>query len=303
MVLASSCVFLRAVYVSWGINLPNPTGPLSSTIPSPAIEEANAAVRATAEEQGVNKRKRGPYLTLSDNIRAQIGKYAGEHGVSAAARHFTKVIGKPISVSTVYDCKKAYCKELSRKRKADEDLTIERLPTKKRGCPLLVGEELDRRVQHYLTAIRDSGGAVNTAITLAAAKGIILKTNRTLLAEYGGHVVLTKDWAKSLLKRMKYVKRRATTSKSRSVIEDFDAVKEEFLQQVVAVVTMEEIPPELIMNWDQTGLNIIPSSSWTMDQRGSRRVELTGLKDKRMITAVFCGTLSGDFLPIQLVYK
>ena len=281
----------------------NLTGPLSSTIPSPAIEEANAAARATAEVQGVSKRKRGPYLKLSDNIRAQIGKYAGEHGVSVAARRFTKVIGKLKSVSMVYDCKKAYCKELSMKRKADEDLMIVHLSTKKRSCPLLVGEELNRKVPHYLRAIRDSGGAVNSAFTLASARGIILKTSRTLLAEYGGHVVFTRDWAKSMLKRMKYVKRRATTSKSKSVIEDFDTVKKEFLQQVMAMVTTEEISPELLMNWDQTGLNITPSSSWTMDQRGSPRVELTGLKDKQMITAVLCGTLSGDFLPIQLVYK
>ena len=67
--------------------------------------------------------------------------------------------------------------------------------------------------------------------------------------------MLTKDWAKSLLKRMKFVKRRATTSKSKSVVEDFDAVKEEFLQQVMAMGTMEEIPPELIMNWDQTAIS------------------------------------------------
>ena len=66
---------------------------------------------------------------------------------------------------------------------------------------------------------------------------------------------------------------------------------------------MDEIPPELILNWDQTGLNLIPSSSWTMEQRGARRVEITGLNDKRMITVVFCGTLCGDFLPLQLVYR
>ena len=66
---------------------------------------------------------------------------------------------------------------------------------------------------------------------------------------------------------------------------------------------MNEIPPELtILNWDQTGLNLIPSSSWTMEQRGARHVEITGLNDKYMITAVFCGTLCGDFLPL-LVYQ
>ena len=102
--------------------------------------------------------------------------------------------------------------------------------------------------EQYLRAIRESGGAVNSAITLAAAKGITLKTNRTLLAEFGGHVVLTKDWAKTLLQRMEFVKRRATTSKSRNLVEDFDKHQTEFLQQVSTTVIMEEIPPELIMN-------------------------------------------------------
>ena len=40
-----------------------------------------------------------------------------------------------------------------------------------------------------------------------------------------------------------------------------------------------------------------------MDQRGTRRIEIGGLKDKRQITAVFCGSIQGDFLPVQLIYK
>lgn len=66
---------------------------------------------------------------------------------------------------------------------------------------------------------------------------------------------------------------------------------------------MEEIPPELILNWDQTGIKIVPCSPWTMDRQGSRRVEMIGISDKRQITAVFCGSLVGDFLPVQLIYK
>ena len=84
---------------------------------------------------------------------------------------------------------------------------------------------------------------------------------------------------------------------------DFSAVKGSFLRSVVEIVTMEEIPPELILNWDQTGIMIIPSSSWTMHEQGATRVELTGLKDKRQITAAFCGSIQGDFLLLQLIYK
>ena len=65
---------------------------------------------------------------------------------------------------------------------------------------------------------------------------------------------------------------------------------------------MEEIPAELILNWDQTGIKIVPSSTWTMDAEGSNRVEVAGVNDKRLITAVFYGSLAGDFLPVQVIY-
>ena len=90
--------------------------------------------------------------------------------------------------------------------------SISNLPHKGRGRPLILGSTLDSKVQAYLTHIRDAGGAVNAAIVLAAAKAIILKSDKSILVEYGGHIVLTKDWAKSLLRRMGFVKRRGTTS-------------------------------------------------------------------------------------------
>ena len=66
---------------------------------------------------------------------------------------------------------------------------------------------------------------------------------------------------------------------------------------------MEEIPAEFILNWHQPGIKIVPSSTWTMEQQGSKRVEEVGVNDKRLITAVFCGSLVGEFLPIQLIYQ
>ena len=68
-------------------------------------------------------------------------------------------------------------------------------------------------------------------------------------------------------------------------------------------VEMEEIPPGLILNWDQTGIRLVPAASTTMEQRGVKRMEVIGQNDKRLITAVFCGSLQGDFLPLQLIYK
>ena len=40
-----------------------------------------------------------------------------------------------------------------------------------------------------------------------------------------------------------------------------------------------------------------------MEKEGAKCIEIKGLDDKRQITAVFGGTLTGEFLPIQLVYQ
>ena len=40
-----------------------------------------------------------------------------------------------------------------------------------------------------------------------------------------------------------------------------------------------------------------------MELKGSRRVEIVGISDKCQITAVICGSMSGDLLPFQLIYQ
>ncbi len=61
---------------------------------------------------------------------------------------------------------------------------------------------------------------------------------------------------------------------------------------MVTTVQIEEIPPKLIMNWDQTR-KLVPVSSYTMERQGSKRVEMGGAGDKRHNS----GTILGYFLP------
>ena len=112
----------------------------------------------------------------------------------------------------------------------------------------------------------------------------MLTRDRSMLTEVGGHVELNRHLAYSLLHRMNFVQRKVTTANSKYAVADFDRVKTEFLEDVVATVEMKEIPPELILNWDQT---IVPSNNWTMDQQSGD----WGAGKKRLITAVFCGSL------------
>ena len=62
---------------------------------------------------------------------------------------------------------------------------IVELPEKRRGRPLLIGEELEDKVKWLLTEIRKSGGVVNSQIAAGAAKGVIKARDANLLAENG----------------------------------------------------------------------------------------------------------------------
>ena len=114
----------------------------------------------------------------------------------------------------------------------------------------------------------------------------------------GMHIQLTKAWAQLLMIRMELVKRKASTKKSKMTDEQFQQRKPTFLRQVGSFAKVHAIPADLVINWDQTGINVVPSSNYTMEERGASRVEIAGYGDKRMITATFAATLSGEFLPM-----
>ena len=60
---------------------------------------------------------------------------------------------------------------------------------------------------------------------------------------------------------------------------------------------MEDIPKDLVFNWDQTGM-----STWTMEKKGIKHVKIAALNDKRLITAVFGCSISGKFFPIYSLF-
>ena len=99
------------------------------------------------------------------------------------------------------------------------------LPEKKRGRSVLLVADVDAKVQAYLKLVREGGGIVSAMIAIAAAKSLLICYDRSRLAEFGGPLVLNKGWAYSLLKRMNFVKRKATTSQSKFTITNFEAMK------------------------------------------------------------------------------
>ncbi|CAC5362591.1 unnamed protein product [Mytilus coruscus] len=187
-----------------------------------------------------------------------------------------------------------------KKRKLNFDGDVDEIHSKKRGRPLLICTELDSKVQKYIDVLRDHGAVINTQIVIAAAKGITIGTDKTLLVENGGSIEITKNWTKSLLLRMNFVKRRGSTACKNDKVENVDELKKEYLERIEKTVVDFDIPSNLVITWDHAGLFVVPVSNWTMAVEGSKRVEIKGLGDKRQITGVFAGTLSDRLQPLDV---
>lgn len=275
------------------------------------VESADKFV-AKSLESASKRTVRGKYNCYTPEQRAQIGKYAAENGATNAAKRYSASWGININESTARRLKSEYLEKLQQEvaashsqekhQSTSESITIKALETKERGRPLFLGAELDAAVQEYVKSLREANGVVNTVVVMAAANGIISARDISKLSSHGGHIVITKSWARSLLNRMGYVKRKCSTSGKIPPVQ-FEESREIFLADVAAEVVMNEIPMDLIINWDQTALSVIPTGEWTMEKQGAKVVPIANADDKRQLTAVLAVTAGGEYLPPQLLYK
>ena len=160
----------------------------------------------------------------------RFGKQVAALGVTASLKYYADKC--PLLRLSVRRFKNLYKEAV--KKKLDEvklpvptdypdsfpDCEVHDLPHMKTGRPLLLRDELDGQVQKYIKELRSRGTAVNSSVVIAAAEGIVMNKDANILCENCG-IKLTEDWAKSLLNRMGYVKRRACR-KAKVDVEHFE---------------------------------------------------------------------------------
>ena len=256
-------------------------------------------------------KQRHHYNEYSAKERADIGKYAAENGATKACKHFIRTLGKTIPESTARRLKSEYLAALGRKiddshvdgtSKECQRVSVSALPKKVSGRPLLLGEDLDATVREFVESLRKVGGVVNTSIVMAAAEGIVAAKNPSLLVAHGGHIEIIKGWVKSLFHGMGYVKRKGSNA-GKVAVSHFQELQEVFLTDIKAEVLFNDVHRELVFNWDQTAVKYVPTGEWTMHRYKEKIIPITNSDDKRQITAVLAITLTGDFLPPQMIYQ
>lgn len=96
---------------------------------------------------------------------------------------------------------------------------------------------------------------------------------------------------------------RATTTAAAKRPIDSTEQGQQLRFRMARAIDTHRIPPDLVINFDQTAINLSPQGTHTYDTRGNAHVYVVGKEDKRLITGVLAVTASGRLLSPQLIYQ
>jgi hypothetical protein len=236
-------------------------------------------------------------ISISDTLKLELAILADTSGsITISQQHCQNTYGFTPPRPTLDEWRKKLRAFQKKQPNTVPTVEIFSSPLHKRGAPSLLGPVLESSLIYFLTEARAAESCVNAAIIVTVAYGLFLYNNPTLLPQFGGHVSLTTNWAKQWLSRRNWVKRRATTG-HRHIPDDFQHQKDEFLKKVNNIILTHNIPSHLVVNFNQTGLNLVPTSNWTMSPQSADQVAIAHKGDKRQITGVMAGSVHGDVLP------
>ena len=66
---------------------------------------------------------------------------------------------------------------------------------------------------------------------------------------------------------------------------------------------MNDIPKDLIFNWDHTAIQLVPTGDWTMNEAKAKKEVIANSNDKRQITAVLAVTMTNEHLEGEYLAK
>jgi hypothetical protein len=260
-------------------------------IPSETLNHVNTKVWKVLQNN-----QRGKYRNLAADEKLHIAKYSEQFGVQRASDEFG------ISKSSIYEWKIKYSKAKEIFGPEIDDAVVIGLNNENKGRPVLLGE-MDLMVQEYLLALRAGGTPITRPIVKAAITAISEHYNKQSLAIDCGYISNNPEaLAQSILRRMRWVRRRKTSSRKKVTQDEIKIEGEKYHKRIDKLVEKYHTAPELIINFDETGTHIIPVSHGTLAPKGISNVKIVAGDDKRMITVILGCTLSGSMLPSQVIY-
>ena len=146
------------------------------------------------------------------------------------------------------------------------------------------------------------GGVINRRQLISIATKVVRANNPNLLKEYGGDLVLTDKWARGVLEKLTWSKRKGNIGKVDPFPQFLAEEKLTFQRNISVLFSGQNVPASLIIKIDQTPLSYVNTDKYTFSFKVAKNIPIKGMDDKHQITATFAVSCTGEFFPIQLIY-
>jgi len=194
------------------------------------------------------------------------------------------------------------------------------------GRPSLMSAAVEDAAKNTLLKLRDCGMPVNSYVIRWTLQSIFRTHDPSLLDS----LALSQQWISSWVRAKLQWRWRARTTAAGKLPHDWEEQGVLMAKRIAAKMQMHkvrhtqlqlalyccaaahsrasfcsclQVHPSLIVNMDQTGQNLVPAAAWTYEIAGAAAVGVVGAEDKRQITACIASSLSGELLPLQLVFQ
>ena len=163
---------------------------------------------------------------------------------------------------------------------------------------------LQEEIIEMLQAHRDAGQPLFASSIRNRIRGLIRKKEPSLLEGEGKTTFrVSLAWTRDFIKCNLNWSYRAATGVARKLPSNWEEQGLKMTQRVAYLVKAHSLPPELVVNTDQTGIHLVPTGGTrTWAHKGSKHVLVHGVEDKRQITVSVSSSAAGNLLPFQLVF-
>jgi predicted nucleic acid-binding protein len=159
-------------------------------------------------------------------------------------------------------------------------------------------EAAEVEIKKQLEVLREQGAVINLHITGIVMRVVLEKHCATLLAS----LKLSKSFIGRWLREEMNFSWRSRTTAAQKLPNDWRERGLLMAKRIAVNVKQYSVHPSLIINMDQTGLHLVPSSTRTYAWKASKEVPVIGAEDKRQITCCIASSMSGHMLPLQLIF-
>lgn len=182
---------------------------------------------------------------------------------------------------------------------------LETMQTMKRGPGVVKAfsvsseaKQAEEELKKQIIAIREKGATIDGRIVKLMMRVVLEKHCPSLLQQ----VKLSKAFVGNWVREELQFSWRVRTTSAQKLPLDWRVQGMNMAKRIAVNVHQYSVHPSLIINMDQTGLHLVPGSSRTYAPKGCKEVPVIGAEDKRQITCCIASSMSGDMLPLQLIF-